>query len=168
MMENYKKLFAKVKAFVFDVDGVLTDGSVLVMPDGEFLRSYNTKDGYAMQLAHKAGFYIAIITRAKSETIRKRMNGIGLSDVYIGQDQKNEAFENFLKKYSLSPADVLYMGDDLPDITGLKMSALPCCPKDASNDVKANVMYISDKDGGKGCVRDVIEQVMKVQGKWPL
>ena len=166
MDTNFKQLLNNVKAFVFDVDGVLTDGSLILMPDGEQIRKMNIKDGYAMQLAVKKGYKIAIITGAKSEAVRKRLNGLGIQDVYLGIENKKDSLDEFLLTYQLSYEDILYMGDDMPDYEVMKLSGIPCCPADAANDIKPLCIYVSDKKGGKGCVRDVIEQVLKVQGKW--
>ena len=166
LMENFKTKLTLVKTFIFDVDGVLTDGSITIMPDGEQLRSMNIKDGYAMQLAVKKGYKIAIISGGKSEGIRKRLNGLGIFDVYLGSDIKIEKYNEFLVTNEVNPDEILYMGDDLPDYEVMKLIGVPTCPKDSAQEIKDISIYVSDKDGGKGCVRDVIEQVMRVQGNW--
>ena len=166
MTANFKTKLTGVKAFIFDVDGVLTDNIVTLMPDGEQIRSMNVKDGYAMQLAIKKGFKIAIISGGKSEMVRKRLNGLGIIDVFLGADNKIDQYNEFILTYHIKPEDVLYMGDDVPDYEVMKRVGVPTCPNDAVQEIKGISIYVSDKKGGKGCVRDVIEQVLKVQGKW--
>jgi len=165
-MENFKTKLTRINTFIFDVDGVLTDGSITLMPDGEQVRAMNIKDGYAMQLAVKKGFKIAIISGSKSEGVRKRLNGLGIFDVYMNCDNKLETYAEFLLTYEIKPEEILYMGDDVPDFEVMKRIGVPTCPKDAVHEIKDISIYVSDKNGGKGCVRDVIEQVMRVQGKW--
>lgn len=165
-MENFKSRLTRVKAFIFDVDGVLTDGSVTLMPDGEQVRVMNIKDGYALQLAVKKGFKIAIISGGRSEMVRKRLNNLGITDVYLGAHTKIEQYAELLELYGLHPDEVLYMGDDIPDYEVMKKVGVPTCPKDSAPEIKNICLYVSDKNGGKGAVRDVIEQVLKVQNKW--
>lgn len=165
-MENFKSKLTKVKAFIFDVDGVLTDGSVMLMQDGEQVRTMNIKDGYALQLAIKKGYKIAIISGGKSEMVRKRLNGLGIFDVYLACSSKIETYKEFIEIYNLNSEEILYMGDDIPDYEVMKHIGVPTCPKDSATEIKEICLYVSDKKGGKGCVRDVIEQVMRVQGKW--
>lgn len=165
-MENFKTLLPKIKAFIFDVDGVLTDGSVTLMPDGDQVRVMNIKDGYALQLAVKKGFKIAVITGGRSEMVRKRLNGLGITDVYLGSSEKIETYNEFIATYNIKPSEILYMGDDIPDYEVMKRVGLPTCPQDSAPEIKNISLYVSDKCGGKGAVRDVIEQVLKVQGKW--
>lgn len=166
MSENFKQLLRKVDAFIFDVDGVLTDGSVTLLPDGDQIRSMNIKDGYALQLAAKKGYKIGIISGGRSEAVRKRLNGLGIYDVYLGADTKKEAFDEFILTYSLTTDNILYMGDDIPDWECMQRVGIPTCPADSAPEIKNISIYVSPIPGGKGCVRDVIEQVMKVQGKW--
>lgn len=154
------------KAFVFDVDGVMTDGSVIASEDGHFLRNFNIKDGYAIQHAVKAGYPIAIISGGSSKGVTKRFEMLGVKDIYTGQQHKKTAFEEFLVKYNLTADDIIYMGDDLPDYPLLKRVGVACCPADACIDIQEICHYISPKDGGRGCVRDIIEKTMKVQEKW--
>lgn len=163
---NFKSDLHKIKAFAFDVDGVLTDGSVLVSEGGDFLRIFNSKDGYAIRYAVLQGFHVAIITGGGSETIRKRFNALDVFDIYLKSFKKLPDFNNFCEKYGLSHDEVLVMGDDIPDIDLLKVCGMPTCPVDAVPEVKAVSRYISHFEGGRGCARDVIEQVLKVQGKW--
>jgi 3-deoxy-D-manno-octulosonate 8-phosphate phosphatase (KDO 8-P phosphatase) len=166
MMENFKTKLTRVKAFIFDIDGVLTDGSVTIMPDGEQLRSMNIKDGYAMQLAVKKGYKIGIISGGKSESVRKRLNGLGIYDVYLGADHKVDQYNEFILTYHINPDEILYMGDDLPDYEVMQRVGVATCPNDSAQEIKDISIYVSGKKGGKGCVRDVIEQVMRVQGNW--
>ena len=165
-MSNFKENLSKVKAFAFDVDGVFSNGSVYLYPDGEMVRSMNIKDGYVMQFAVKLGYPIAIITGATSATIEKRFSGLGIKDIYLGSKNKVDDFNDFIKKNKLNEADVLYMGDDIPDFEIMKKVGFPTCPADASEEIKKISLYISDKNGGEGCVRDVMEQVLKVHGHW--
>ncbi|MGY5846784.1 KdsC family phosphatase [Salegentibacter sp. HM20] len=166
MEKSYKEYLNQIKCFVFDVDGVLTDGSIQISTQGELLRTMNMKDGYAMKAAQQAGYTVCIISGGKNEGVRSRLRGLGLTDIYLGVDDKVEQLDEFLDIYNISRDEVLYMGDDIPDYYVMQDVGLPCCPQDAAAEVKAISKYISHKKGGKGCVRDVIEQVMKVQGKW--
>lgn len=165
-MISYKEKLPKITTFIFDVDGVLTDGSVILMPTGEMVRSMHTKDGYAMQLAIKKGFRIAVITGGRDKMVETRLKYLGLTDIYSGVHDKKDAYTDLLFSYNLKPEEIVYMGDDVPDIEVMREVGLSCCPKDAVADVRAMAEYISQIDGGKGCVRDIIEQTMKVQGKW--
>lgn len=158
--------FSLIKAFVFDIDGVLTPGDVLVTEEGHQLRRVNIKDGYALQHAVKQGYSIAIISGGKSEGMRKRFEGLGIPFIYLGQQHKESAFQDFLNKTGLLPENIAYMGDDMPDLPLLKVVGLPCCPQDAAVDVKEIAAYISPVAGGQGCVRELIERVMKIQNTW--
>lgn len=163
---NYKTKLNEIKAVVLDVDGVLTDGSVILMPDGSLTRVMNTKDGYALQLAVKKGIHVAIITGGRDETVKERLNGLGITDVYLNSHDKKEDLDDFLFKYNLKADEVAYMGDDIPDLEVMHMVGLACCPKNAVPEVRNTAAYISQIEGGKGCVRDILEQLMKVQGLW--
>ena len=165
-MSELISLFQQVKAFVFDIDGVLTPGDVLVTEEGHQLRRVNIKDGYALQHAVKQGYPIAIISGGKSEGMRKRFEGLGIPYIFLGQQHKEAAFETFLNQTGLTAADIAYMGDDMPDLPLLKRVALPCCPQDAAIDIKECATYISPIAGGQGCVRELIERVMKIQNTW--
>ncbi len=165
-MSNYKADLHKIKAFVFDVDGVFTDGKVLMYKDGDLLRSYDAKDGYAVRYAVTKGYPVGIITGGASETIKLRFQQLGVTDVYLCSRYKLPDFEDFCYKYDLKPEEVLFMGDDIPDICIMEQCGLPACPADAVVEVKQMATYISGLGGGHGCVRDVIEQVLKVHGKW--
>jgi len=163
---NFKEKLRSVKTFIFDVDGVLTNGMLLVMPDGEFLRSMNIKDGYAMQLAIKKGYLLVIISGGHSTGVPIRLNRLGIQEVHMGVSDKNAVFNSILTKYNLTASEILYMGDDMPDLAVLTQCGVPCCPSDAVSDIKSKCIYVSQKNGGDGCVRDVIEQVMRLHGSW--
>lgn len=165
-MSNFKGNLKKVKAFVFDVDGVFASSRVLLHPDGDLMRTMNIKDGFACFYMIKKGFPIAIITGGDSESVRRRFDKLGIKDIYMKSSDKLRDFNHFLAKYNLSAQDVLFMGDDLPDYPVMKVAGFPTCPADAVDEIKAAADYISDKNGGEGCVRDVIEQVMRLNGTW--
>ena len=165
-MANYKEFLKNIKAFVFDYDGVLSDGYVTTTNDGEVFRTTSVKDGYALQLARKKGYRIAVISGAKSEAMIHRMKALHITDVFMGVDNKLEVFNKYLKDNGLNSEQVLYMGDDIPDYEVMKEAGIATCPADAAEEIKAVSIYISHRNGGKGCVRDVIEQVMKVQNQW--
>jgi len=167
-MKNYKHLLPKIKTFIFDVDGVLTDGKILINSDGELLRSFDTKDGYAMKCALVKGFKIAIITGGRNEAVRERFRELGVIDIYLGAHNKLDAYQDLMDNYDFNPEEILYIGDDIPDIPVMEKVGLGCCPADAASDVKAMADYVSHKKGGEGCVRELIEQVLRVQGKWSL
>lgn len=155
-----------IKAFVLDIDGVLTDSTILITESGEQLRRFNVKDGYALQLAVKKGYFFCIISGGKSQTVVARFKGLGITDVYLGVDKKIDVFNDFLERHQLKAEQVVYMGDDIPDIPVMKVVGIAACPADAVEEVKAISAYISPKIGGAACVRDVIEKVLKVQGQW--
>jgi 3-deoxy-D-manno-octulosonate 8-phosphate phosphatase (KDO 8-P phosphatase) len=163
---NYKTKLKDIKAFIFDCDGVLTDGRVTLLPSGEQVRTMNTRDGYALQLAVKKGYTVAIISGGSSAAVKSRMAKLGVHDVYLGCHDKVTALKELIHIYSLDPTQILYMGDDLPDYEVMQEVGLPTCPDNAAQEIKKLSDYISHKKGGDGCVRDVIEQAMKVQGKW--
>ena len=165
-MNNFKEGLKDVKAFAFDVDGVLSKPEIYLHPSGELMRSMNTKDGYALQYAVKRGYPIAIITGGRSDNVAKRFRGLGITDIYLGASFKPDNFEDFLFKYSLEAREVLYMGDDLPDYHVMQLAGVPCCPADAVDEIKVVAHYISPRRGGEGCVRDVIEQVLRLHGRW--
>lgn len=156
----------KIKALFFDVDGVLSAETIGMDANGDPMRTVNIKDGYALQLAVKAGLHIAIITGGKTEAIRKRYEGLGIKDIFLGAAVKTKEYQLLLDKYQLSPEEVLYMGDDIPDYEVLRLVGLPCCPADATPEIKQICKYISHRNGGYGCGRDVVEQVLKAHGKW--
>ena len=163
-MINYD--LTMIRALIFDVDGVLSAETIPLHPGGEPMRTVNIKDGYALQFAVKCGLHVAIITGGRTEAVRKRYEGLGVPDVYMGASVKTKEFIHFMEKYELNPEEVLYMGDDIPDYEVLKMVGLPCCPADAAPEIKAVCKYISHRNGGYGCGRDVVEQVLRAQGRW--
>jgi 3-deoxy-D-manno-octulosonate 8-phosphate phosphatase (KDO 8-P phosphatase) len=165
-MSNFKEKLTKVKAFVFDVDGVFASSKVYLHPSGDLMRTMNIKDGYAVFYAIRKKYLICIISGGTSESVRGRFKNLGIADIYLGSHNKVKDFNDFLQKHELKPDDILYMGDDLPDYEVMKMVAVPTCPSDAVEEIKAISSYISDKSGGEGCVRDVIEQVLRLQGRW--
>lgn len=164
LMINYD--LTKIKALVFDVDGVLSSGTISVNTKGELNRTASIKDGYALHLAIKLGLHVAIITGAFEDSILFRYKEIGVEDIYLGSSVKTIDLQHLLNKYNLSAEEVLYMGDDIPDYEVMQQVGLPCCPRDAAPEIRDISLYISHLDGGKGCARDVIEQVLKAQGKW--
>lgn len=156
----------KIKALVFDVDGVLSGETIPLHPSGEPMRTINIKDGYALQLAVKRGFLVAIITGGRGEATRVRYAGLGIQDIYMGAAVKTNEYAHFMEKHGLKPEEVMYMGDDIPDYEVMRLCGLPCCPADAAPEIKGIARYVSHRNGGSGCCRDVVEQVMKAQGKW--
>ena len=163
---SYKSNLKNIKAFVFDVDGVFTDGSVYLMPDGSMCRTMNVLDGYAVVKARKHNYPICVITGGDDPMVRNRINYLGITDYYAKIGDKLEKFEEFKQKYNLKNEEILTMGDDLPDMGMMKISGISACPENSVAEIKLMSDYISTIQGGKGAVRDVIEQVMKVQGKW--
>ena len=163
---NYKALLTKVTTFIFDYDGVMTDGRLILLHDDKPLRTANVKDGYALQLAVKLGYNVVIISGGISKSVENRFEALKIQDVFLGVNDKLTVFEKFLKEKGLKPEEVVYMGDDIPDYRVMKKVGVPVCPADAVEEIKNISVYISDKKGGEGCVRDILEQVMKVQGKW--
>jgi 3-deoxy-D-manno-octulosonate 8-phosphate phosphatase (KDO 8-P phosphatase) len=163
---NILAYFSSIHTFIFDVDGVLTNGKVLITEKGELLRSMSMRDGLAFKMAAKEGYKILILTLGKSTGVIDRLRSLGISDIVWGIDNKLKAYEEFLDAYNLDENGILYMGDDLPDFQVLKRVGLPCCPQDAAPEILEIVKYISPYKGGEGCARDVIEKVMKLQGTW--
>lgn len=164
--KSYKEYLEHITTFIFDVDGVLTDGTVMVSTDGALLRSMNIKDGYGLKTAVNQGFNVCIISGGSNEGVRKRLVALGIGDVFLGIHNKIETLNSYIENKGLKKENILYMGDDIPDFPVMQLVGLPCCPQDAVPEIKNISKYISHKKGGKGCVRDVIEQVLKVQGKW--
>lgn len=166
MEKSYKEYLQHITTFVFDVDGVFTDGSLLVTTTGEMLRKMNVKDGYALKTALNKGYKIGIISGGTNEGVRERLSALGVSDIYLGAHEKEKPFKDFLSKNNITAEEVLYMGDDIPDIPVMQLVGLATCPQNAVAEVKRVSTYISHINGGEGCVRDVIEQVLKVRGDW--
>ncbi len=163
---NYLEKLKDIKCFVFDVDGVLTDGKVTALASGEQARNFLVKDGYGIERALLAGYTVAIISGGAQEGVQKRLEFLKIKHIFLGVKNKIETFNSFCETQQINPQHVLYMGDDLPDYDVMKLTGLPTCPNDATQEIKDISMYVSDKKGGEGCVRDVIERVMKVQGTW--
>ncbi len=163
-MINYN--LKQIKAIVFDVDGVLSAEMITLHPNGEPMRTVNTKDGYAIQLAVKLGLRIGIITGGRTESVRIRYEGLGVSDIYMGSAVKTVAYNDFKARHNLDDSEIMYVGDDIPDYEVMSMCGCPVCPNDAVADIKAVSLYVSDRRGGEGCGRDVIEQTLRAQGKW--
>ena len=165
-MANFKEDLARVKAFIFDIDGVLSLQTISLNSFGVPNRTVNLRDGYALQLAMKKGYHIGIISGSSSKDYQKRLKRLGVSDIYLKSRNKLDDFKGFLKKHGLDKSDVLFMGDDIPDFEVMKEAGIPVCPSDADSEIKQISSYISDKKGGEGCARDVIEQVLRLHNKW--
>jgi len=165
-MANPKERLNSIRAFAFDVDGVFSDSIVLLHPNGDLMRTMNIKDGYAVHLAVKKKYPFAIITGGNSQSVKTRFENLGVTDIYLKSYNKLDDLTDFCSKYDLNFEDVLYMGDDMPDYEVMRRVGFPACPSDASYEIKEISKYISSRKGGAGCVRDVIEQVLKLQGKW--
>ncbi len=165
-MTNYKEKLKKITTFIFDYDGVMTDGTLILQHEGQPLRSANVKDGYVLQLSIKLGYRIVVISGGYSKSVENRFGSLNISDVFLGVEDKTVVFDKFIKENNISEDEIIYMGDDIPDYRVMKRVGVPVCPADAAQEIKDICVYISDKKGGKGCVRDIIEQVLKVQGKW--
>ena len=163
-MINYD--LQKIRAVVFDLDGVLSSETIALGMDGTPLRTVNIKDGYAIQLALKMGLRVAIISGCKIEAVRKRYEGLGMEDIYLGAAVKTKIYDDFIAKYGLKDDEIIFMGDDIPDLEVMRRVGCAVCPKDACPEVKAASCYVSERCGGQGCGRDVIEQVLRAQGKW--
>ena len=165
-MSNINYDLSKIKGFLFDVDGVLSASTIPLHPSGEPMRMINIKDGYAMQLAVKQGYILGIITGANTDAVRMRFENLGLKHIYMKSAVKIKDYNDFMQKTCLQPEEVVFAGDDIPDYEVMQQVGLPVCPADAVPEIKAISKYISMKNGGEGVARDIIEQVMKTQGKW--
>ncbi len=165
-MGNFKEDLASVRAFVFDVDGVFTDGGIIIGNNDEFIRKYNAKDGYAVAYALKMGYPVAIITGGRGATIETRFTLLGVTRLYINCADKVSRLCEFMEEFGLEPHEVMFMGDDIPDRAAMAMTGMPVCPSDAVAEVVEVSRYVSPYAGGKGCVRDVIEQVLRARGDW--
>ncbi len=165
-MANFKEGLVNVKAFVFDIDGVLSTQTIALNVFGVPNRSVNLRDGYAIQLAVRKGYHICVISGCSSKEYQKRLKLLGVKDIFLKSKSKLEHFKIFLKKYNLNKSEVLFMGDDIPDYQVMKEAGIPVCPSDADSEIRDVASYISDKRGGEGCVRDVIEQVLRLHKKW--
>jgi 3-deoxy-D-manno-octulosonate 8-phosphate phosphatase (KDO 8-P phosphatase) len=165
-MANFKEDLANVKAFIFDIDGVLSTQTIPLNIFGVPNRTVNLRDGYAIQLAVRKGYRVGVISGSRSKEYMKRLKSLGVNDIYLNSKSKIKHFNSFLEKYNLSKGDVLFMGDDIPDYEVMRVAGLPVCPSDADSEIRRVASYVSDKKGGEGCVRDVIEQVLRLHNKW--
>ena len=165
---NVLEKFKTIKTFVFDVDGVLTDGTLLILNDGQQARTMNIKDGYALQLAIKKGYRVVVISGGKDDAVKKRLDKLGVKDCFLNVDNKKERLLAYVSEHQLIWDEILFMGDDIPDHTSMQLTGLPCCPADAATEIKQVSHYISPVEGGKGCARDVIEKVLKLNSHWDL
>jgi 3-deoxy-D-manno-octulosonate 8-phosphate phosphatase (KDO 8-P phosphatase) len=156
----------RINTLIFDIDGVLTNGDILASDSGEYLRTFNIKDGYALQLAVKRGYQVCVISGGQGLSMQKRFEGLGLREIFLGISDKVSVYETLVDKYGLDHEQILYMGDDIPDVNVMKLVGLPTCPSDAVPEIKAISQYISPNAGGRAAVRDIIEKVMRSQGKW--
>ncbi len=167
-MENFKQKLTRIKTLLFDVDGVLTNGQVFLMESGEFVRNMNSKDGYALQLAVKKGYRIGIITGGNSQIVKKSLNGLGIEDIFLSQHDKLQCYKDYINEHDLKEEEILFMGDDLPDYEVMKRVGIAACPFNAAHEIKEISIYVSNKNGGEACVRDIVEQVMRSQGTWEI
>ncbi|MBC7934953.1 MAG: HAD-IIIA family hydrolase [Rhizobacter sp.] len=163
---NILAAFKPIKLFTLDVDGVLTDGSLLVMNDGQPVRRMNIKDGYALQLAIKKGYHVLVISGGNSDAVKIRLEKLGVKDVFMDVLNKREILQQYMHEHNIQKQEVLYMGDDMPDIGVMQLAGLPCCPADAVAEIRDISNYISPIKGGEGCVRDIIEKVLKLNAHW--
>jgi len=165
---NILSRFRLIRAFAFDLDGVLTDGSLLIEEDGHWLRNMNIKDGYALQLAVKSGYKVVIISGSESEPVKQRLLQLGVTDVFMKVSDKEGFLKEYLSKNNIPISSTLFMGDDMPDYNCMIIAGFPCCPADAAAEIKQISSYVSPEPGGYGCARDVIEKVLKLNNHWPL
>ena len=165
-MNDLNEILSHITTFIFDYDGVMTDGTVFSDHDGHPWRATNVKDGYALQLAAKLGYNVAVISGAICPSMEVRMNSLGVTDVFTGIPNKVLKLKEYMQEKGLKPEEIVFMGDDIPDLQVMKAVGLPACPADAAEEVQAISHYISPRKGGKGAVRDIIEQVLKAHGKW--
>jgi 3-deoxy-D-manno-octulosonate 8-phosphate phosphatase (KDO 8-P phosphatase) len=163
---NVLEKFTKIRAVVLDMDGVLTDGGLLIMPDGEWIRRMDIKDGYALQLTVRSGIHVIVMTGSSSAPVEARLKRLGIKEIYHQVENKAECLKQLLHSWKLDRDEILYMGDDVPDLAALQLAGLSCCPADAVRDVLEIADYISPYKGGMGCVRDVLEKLLRTQGKW--
>ena len=165
-MGNFKEDIARVEAFVFDVDGVMTDGGIIPTPDGDFIRRYYAKDGYAIAYALREGYKICVISGGRGEMLRRRLEMLGVERMYLNCMDKIAAIKEFIADNNLNAENVIYMGDDIPDLECMQVVGIPVCPADACMEVIEASRYVSEYDGGRGAVRDIVEQVLRAQNKW--
>lgn len=165
-MGNFKEDIASVEAIVLDVDGVMTDGGIIPTPDGDFIRRYNAKDGYAIASAIREGLKVCIISGGRGRMLENRLQMLGVTRYYLNCMDKVTAIREFAADYNLDLESVIYMGDDIPDLECMRLVGVPVCPADAAMEVVEASRYISEYNGGHGAVRDIIEQVMRAKGVW--
>ena len=165
-MANFKEDLVNIKAFIFDIDGVLSTQTISLNIFGTPDRTVNLRDGYALQHAVKKGYPVGVISGSNSKEYQKRLKSLGIKDIYLNSHTKLDQFQAFLKKHNLNKSDVLFMGDDIPDIEVMKQAGVAVCPSDADSEIKQVAAYVSDKKGGEGCVRDIIEQVLRLHNNW--
>lgn len=165
-MGNFKEDIARTEAFIFDVDGVMTDGGIIPTVDGDFMRRYDAKDGYALAYAVRMGYKICIITGGRGRTLEHRLHMLGLTRIYLDCMDKMTAMREFLAAEGLDPTHVIYMGDDIPDLECMQAVGIPVCPADAASEVVEASRYVSEFPGGRGAVRDIVEQVLRARGDW--
>ncbi|SFR48097.1 3-deoxy-D-manno-octulosonate 8-phosphate phosphatase (KDO 8-P phosphatase) [Robiginitalea myxolifaciens] len=163
---NYKEKLKDVTTFVFDVDGVFTDSSILITTSGELLRKMSVRDGFAVKTAIDKGYRVCVISGGSNEGVRQRLKGLGVTDIFLGAGYKEEVLRDYILDYELKQGELLYMGDDIPDLPAMKLCGIATCPQNAAPEIKAVSDYISHFNGGQGCVRDIVEQVLKVRGDW--
>jgi 3-deoxy-D-manno-octulosonate 8-phosphate phosphatase (KDO 8-P phosphatase) len=165
---NILELFQPIRIFVFDMDGVLTDGGLWLMEDGQQVRRMNIRDGFAIQLAVRQGYQVIIISGGTSGAARLRLQKLGVTEVHMGIEDKRSLLQGYMEQHKTDPKTVLYMGDDIPDLRAMETAGLPCCPSDAATEILSMSRYISPLKGGEGCARDVIEKVLKLNDHWVL
>jgi 3-deoxy-D-manno-octulosonate 8-phosphate phosphatase (KDO 8-P phosphatase) len=165
-MGNFKEDIARVEAFVFDVDGVMTDGGIIPTPDGDFIRRYDAKDGYAVAYAIREGYKVCVISGGRGEMLRRRLEMLGVTRFYLNCMDKTAAIDEFISDYGLNAENMIYMGDDIPDLECMRKVGIPVCPADAAMEVIEASRYVSEFNGGHGAVRDIVEQVLRAQDKW--
>ena len=165
-MGNFKEDIARTEAFVFDVDGVFTDGNIMPLADGDYLRAYNAKDGYAVSYAVKPGYKIFIVTGGRGDILHKRFSYLGVTELHLHVSDKIAVLQEIMERHGLDPENVVFMGDDIPDLECMQAVGIPVCPADAASEIVEAPRYVSVFAGGHGCVRDIIEQVLRAQGNW--
>lgn len=165
---NILALFKVIQTFVFDVDGVMTDGTLLLLEDGQMSRKMHIRDGYALQLAVRRGYRVAVISGGRSEAVARRLAGLGVTDVFLGVEDKKSVLERYIRENGLDAVETLYMGDDIPDLEAISLAGVRCCPSDGCREIRAVCQYVSALRGGEGCVRDVVEKVLRLRGDWPV
>ncbi len=166
MKENYKTLLTDIQALLFDVDGVMTDNRLILLPDGSLVRSVHSRDGYALHFAVQQDMRVGIITGGRNEMVKKRLQSLGITDIYMNAQNKMDPYTDFCSQHGLKPKQILYMGDDILDKAVMRASGVAACPVDAVAEIKAIADYVSPIKGGYGCVRDIIEQTLKIKGLW--